>query len=868
MLRHAAQTSLRATCLRARSFNAAAASGPPGDRSHRLWDSMSIKEGRSWVTMVPQNVFQHPRTVSRNLRFSGNARAAHKVLVDAGAHRSRDEADLIEFLLVLLNTDEFKGPRERLEAMVDVLWNSPSTKPKAAFNILLTACAREAGRVSDNSSVKRDVILKTAETVWTEMLHSVKRIDPRNIALMYRVCGDCKDIEMAKKIREQVNDPALFPAEGGFGASISSVDATAAYILCLGKCGRSGEAEQLYFSGHNSKHRSSDKVLSALFQSYIASNRISKAESLIAMYGSGLLTVQSCNAFVKQCAALRLHESALEFVGRMSRSGETGFPAPNARTYNLLLRGLSAGTGTEDRDVAADRALVVIEQMKAQGIEPTTVTYNTLIRSLVFRSQIKEALELYRGMESSPNRITFSHLMQGAANIPDLELAEDIFASLIEAGERPNYGFCKSYLEVIAKLKGTDAAFSEALRLSEQFGEVLVFGDVGSHEAIRMALISACGKVGDLSRAFDALHLSLASHSNTIGDLAPLYVATVLMQVCLQCNAPGRALEVFYSLKAAGLKPNFEVYESLIHGLSSYVRSSGMDETYGEHVEYEKNSGANEWHRESYEVESVVSIASGANSSIYAESGRREASQTSPALRPPESNSRKRVLVDGPEPSEAVRIAVELLREMHGSREGRAIRQAAYMYNTMIAAAAAVKDFELALQIFNKMSRRNNPGVVYFSKDSLDVSRWGERLEVECKGSGDMSNSDKMVDDSNERGRARLAALASTGMFDSEYEFPAATVGTYNSMMDAAWKCGEPWFSFEVFDMMQMDRITEPNAATLSLLADIALSETKEVGVEAQRKLLKELDCVKILSSEVSKKRVRLRQKLLALRWS
>lgn len=50
--------------------------------------------------------------------------------------------------------------------------------------------------------------------------------------------------------------------------------------------------------------------------------------------------------------------------------------------------------------------------------------------------------------------------------------------------------------------------------------------------------------------------------------------------------------------------------------------------------------------------------------------------------------------------------------------------------------------------------------------------------------------------------------------------------------------------------MMQMDRIMEPNAATLSLLTDIALSES-EVGVKAQRKLLKELDCVKILLENV-----------------
>lgn len=314
------------------------------------------------------------------------------------------------------------------------------------------------------------------------------------------------------------------------------------------------------------------------------------------------------------------------------------------------------------------------------------------------------------------------------------------------------------------------------------------------------------------------------------------------MQVCLECDAPGRALEVFYSLKAAGLQPNFEVYESLIHGLSAFVRSSGIEQGYREHIDC--GYVVREWYNDEDTRDAVASNASDVNGSRYMNSRQHGNVQTSPALRPSEALPRNRVSVEGPEPREALRIAVERLREMHACREGRAIRQAAYVYNTMIAAAAAVEDFELALQIFNKMSRRNNPGVAYFCRDCVSTSCDDENIRIPSAGSGeaDNANMDGDAEAATELDRARLSALASTGMFDSEYEFPAATVGTYNSMIDAAWKCRQPWFSFEVFDIMQMDRITEPNAATLSLLADIALSETKDVGVEAQRKLLKELD--------------------------
>lgn len=721
--------------------------------------------------------------------------------------------------------------------MLHALQISPADKPRPVFNVILSACLKEASLVSDNSSVKRDLVLTTALQVWDQLIHTNSSPGHRNVALIYRILGLCNDLPSARRIRRQINDPILELHPSPNHSLTSSEEAIAAFILCLGQCGRASEAEALYFSPLHATHRTSDKVLVALFQAYVAARRISKAEALISMFGSGFLTLPSCNAFIKQCASLRMHETALAFLERMTRSDQTNFPAPNARTYNLLLRGLSAGSGAEDRDVAADRAMAVVEEMKRQGIEPTTVTYNTVIRSLVFRDQVLEAFNLYRTMQA-PNRITFSHLMQGAANIADLRLANEVYASLVQAKERPNYGFCKSYLEIVARVQGIDVAFTEAVRISEELGEVLVFGDVSSQEVIRMALISACGKVGDLSAAFEGLKLELKGDKGGPGDLAPLYVATVLMQVCLRCAEPGKALEVFYSLKAANLTPNFEVYESLIYGLSSYVRSTGS-----------QYSSINDSYDGSFEQgdSNEDSLRGRPKTGVRPREAGINGIRSGDAVG---SHSAHECIQFSPQ--DALRTAVQLLCEMHSSKQARTARQAAYVYNALITAAAEMGDLDLALQIFNKMSVQNNRGVVYFSADSV-----GERVHV----SGE---------EESHRGELheRLATLVSTGMFENGFEFPAATVGTYNSVIDAAWRGGEPWFSFQVFEMMQTDRITEPNAATLSLLADIALSEASGLGAERLRMILRELDKVKILSKEVSRKRVRLRQKLVAMRWS
>ncbi|PXF43485.1 putative pentatricopeptide repeat-containing protein [Gracilariopsis chorda] len=793
----------RALLPRARALVASSSSPPPPPPPPPpRWHAVAVLEAPSSVAVVPATHAPSPRLRSRQLRLSGNNREAYRVARVSGLQYSRNQHDLVEYLLVLLVSDRFDGPRQRLDAMISALKHAKCDCSAAVYNVVLAACARDAARLGAGSHARSQVVLRTAYHVWTQLTDRFAAVQPRSIALMYRICGDCHNLQLARHIRARTNDPVLANTVAQPVPPLSSEHATAAYILCLGKCDRAVEAEQLYFSPHLTHLRANHRVLGALFQAYVASNRISKAESLIAMYGTAFLTVQSCNAFVKHCAQLRLHDTAITFVQRMADSESTAYPPPNARTYNLLLRGLSAGTGVEDRDVAADRALLVVEQMKHQRIHPTTVTYNTLIRAFVFRNQIQQALQLYRRM-STPNRITFSHLMHAAAKTRDIHLAQNLLHHLEQLNERPNYSFMKSYLQLIAQVDGVQAAFEHATRLAERFGHVVVFGDVGSAEAVRMALISACGKVRDVQAAFEALSHNLAGDKG--GLLAPLYVSTVLMQVCLACGEPGRALEVFESLKQAGLQPNFEVYESLIYGLASYVRRAAYREWHSAQEGAQRDDGEEE----------LSTVPDDGVAEVEGVAGDADTQQQAAQL------------------SQCISLIVQLIGEMHASGVARVSRQAAYVYNTVLAAAAAAGDLNLALQVFNKMTPTNNRNIVYVARSN--------------SGKGDEDGCD--------------------GLFEREVEFPAATVGTYNSMMFAAWKCGVPSFSFEAFDMMLSDRSAEPNAATLSLLADVALEEAN-VDVEWLQKLLQLLDRMPILSDVVCKKRVRLRQKVLALRWS
>lgn len=837
---------------------------------HDVQSGITVHESGGCVSTTSAAVRDLPRRTSRRLRLDGNFKAAHDVLKAARISQSSHTQDLVEFLLVLSESGRVpgaSGPRQLVQQMLDVVRASPARWNRAVGNVILSACVREAARTGDNAAVvKREFLLGTASEIWRTMCESAclgdrsREPDQLTVTLLYRVCGECNALQEARQVHTDAI--AMDKARG----ECAGEQTVAAYILCLGKCGRSVEAEELYLSGEGVRFRSSPSVLDALFQAHIASDRISKAEALIAQHGAEFLNVQSCNAFVKRCAILCLREKAADFVVRMRTGAQ--FPRPNRFTYNLLIKTLvgNRAGGAEEVQMSADHALRVVDQMLKDGIEPNVVTYNTLILNLADQGRLAEAMALYSKM-IAPDYLTFSHLMMGAAKTGDIVLARRLKNDL-DALDRvyPNYNFCKKLLVTVALAEGIDAAFDEAQKISIQYAnELKMFGDVGGREAVRMALIHACGVVGDLSNAFAALRFKLAGSDSEVGMLAPLYIATTLMQVCIDCNAQGQALEVFHSIKRAGVKPNFEVYEKLIHGLVSTRQisgtrpcPSGMDDLDAQgHFNNKENASGEEGEKEE---------------SIFVDAGSSLVTKRPLGARPPVCANSSPVARgdiddaldvsfpdhDGSDPActeyvsdqsdcqipNSLDIALALFSEMHHVGAARPLRPACYMYNTLIAAIARTGNLDLAFQLFLKMCRHNNPGVVYFSctnkKDGIayqqGMLRWGSEL-------------------------------AELGFFDVGMAFPASVPATYASMIQAGRICGRPDLSFSVYEAMQADRINEPTQATYSLLTDVALDFAGALGVGPMQRLLKKLDDLKFISPDLRVKRGVLRKLLLAFRW-
>lgn len=85
-------------------------------------------------------------------------------------------------------------------------------------------------------------------------------------------------------------------------------------------------------------------------------------------------TVHAYTALVQGLARVGRVDDALDWIRRMSDEGGV---SPNAHTYSTIVDGL-----VRVGDVA--RAEALVEEMRANGVQPTAVTYNTLLKSCVF----------------------------------------------------------------------------------------------------------------------------------------------------------------------------------------------------------------------------------------------------------------------------------------------------------------------------------------------------------------------------------------------------------------------------------------------------------------------------------------------------
>ncbi|KAI9886268.1 MAG: hypothetical protein M1823_001939 [Watsoniomyces obsoletus] len=135
--------------------------------------------------------------------------------------------------------------------------------------------------------------------------------------------------------------------------------------------------------------------------------------------------ISACLTLGDRPAALRYHEELSAIGG-----------APSANTFGLYITTLKESTKTFDE---ATEAVKIFHRAKAEGIEPTSFLYNALIGKLGKARRIDDTLYYFgemRNLGIQPTSVTYGTVVNALCRVSDERHAEELFD---EMESMPNY---------------------------------------------------------------------------------------------------------------------------------------------------------------------------------------------------------------------------------------------------------------------------------------------------------------------------------------------------------------------------------------------------------------------------------------------
>ena len=264
-------------------------------------------------------------------------------------------------------------------------------------------------------------------------------------------------------------------------------------------------------------------------------------------------------------------DAAQRIFDAMVSSGQK----PSQVTYGTLIA--RAGRWRQPR-----RAVVLYRDMMRQGLEPDTLTCNSLINAFVKSEDLPKDLpravaiaESMRRRGLAPTIVTYNTLLDGCARARNLTLAATTLQELRAA-----------------RLEPTERTFSIMIRLCARTNQIRsAFHWLGKMEAHGLtpnaitysSLIHGCGCEGQLERAF-----ALLADMERLSLKPNVVTYTSLIHACSKAREPHRALAVLRQMIDAGVQPNRVTCTALFNGcitcgevvlareVLQYMRSIGL----------------------------------------------------------------------------------------------------------------------------------------------------------------------------------------------------------------------------------------------------------------------------------------------------
>ncbi|CAL0310501.1 unnamed protein product [Lupinus luteus] len=251
-------------------------------------------------------------------------------------------------------------------------------------------------------------------------------------------------------------------------------------------------------------------------------------------------------------------EDAYRFFDEMIKNGID----PTIVTFNTLINGLGRnGRLKEAEDLLlqmtskVDQAETWVKRMIEDGVSPTVETYNSLIKGYGQMKHFVRCFEILEEMEKigiKPNVISYGSLIHCLCKDHKLLDAEIVLADMAGHGVSPNAEVYNMVIEAscsMGKLKDAFRFFDEMKK--NEIDPTLVTYNI---------LINGLGRNGRLKKAED-LFLQMASKG-----LSPDVITyNSLILGYAQSGNTEKSLELYDDMKRVGIKPTIGTFHSLLY---------------------------------------------------------------------------------------------------------------------------------------------------------------------------------------------------------------------------------------------------------------------------------------------------------------
>ncbi|TVU12713.1 hypothetical protein EJB05_46368, partial [Eragrostis curvula] len=300
----------------------------------------------------------------------------------------------------------------------------------------------------------------------------------------------------------------------------------------------------------------------ALINAFVEANRMGEAiNTFWKMKHSGCQpTTSTFNTLIKGYGIVGKPEEAQRIFDMM---GVEGSAKPNLTTYNILVKAWCDQRNLEE-------AWSIILKMRACGVEPDIITYNTIASAYANNDETWRAEELIVEIQARmrTSERTWGIIIGGYCREGRLEEAFRCVRQMKDAGVLPNVVIFNTLLKGF--LDANDmAAVDNILELMEQFGikpDIVTY----SHQ---LNAFSSLGHMAKCMKVFDKMIEA--------GIEPDPQVYSILAKGYVRAQQPEKAEELLTQMSQIGVRPNVVTFTTVISGWCSVANMENAMKVYG-----------------------------------------------------------------------------------------------------------------------------------------------------------------------------------------------------------------------------------------------------------------------------------------------